>query len=210
MLGQLNNDNVPESEQINEYNRVKDLVLSKNHIFFEGDNFDLNCIWERTNNEITNMFTDFFHILYKENGIEKIITIKGTTKPGIKGSIDSPITYEGITGTAIIIPGQYRKSWQLLNGGKKYPFDTWYFQQIQGICYWRDGDKDLVIDEVQEQDNKIFGTNWHKMGEPINNWSLGCMGFHQKDFESLMLPVFQKAISIFKSNIFTGTIIESF
>ena len=200
---------------MSQFDKIRTAVINKGYLFFDNGDYNLNCIWERTSDTITNYFTDFFHLLYYINKVPQIITIPATTKPGIKGSIDSPITYEGITGTAIIIPNQYRGTWQFTEGlkGSHYPWTAPHFRQIKGISYWRDGDKDLVVDHEQEQDNKVFGTHWHNMSQPgasgfqVNNWSLGCMGWQQPDSNKI-LPIVRQSIKLYEDK-FTGTIIES-
>lgn len=193
-----------------EYIKIKQLVLSKGFEFFEDGNYNLNCIWERTSDKFTNYFTDKFHILYKVDGVEHIVSIPATTKAGMygKGTVTQPNTVEGITGVAIIIPGQYKSTWQFTmgNGSGKLPFGYPYFQQIKGISYWRDGNKDDVVNRVNEQDNKLFGTNWHIMQEPINNWSMGCMGISMNDMMNVVVPLVTKSTPIW-GNVFTGTVI---
>jgi hypothetical protein len=194
------------------YQDLKDILLSKGFKFYSGK-LNLNFIWERTNDVITNKFTDWLHIAYEdENNIQTVLTIPATTKPGIKGSTDSPITYEGVTGTAVICaPQQCGGAWEFRDTDQefsKYP----YFRQIKPINYWRDGDKDQMIDHVQQQNNKIFGTHWHKMSPNgsygsglVNNWSLGCMGSPEPEFKKI-LPLVRKSIPL-HGKYFTGTII---
>jgi hypothetical protein len=195
-----------------EYNRIKQLVLDKDYKFFNGGDYDLNFIWERTSDTFTNYFTDKLHILYTVDNIEKIITLPATTKAGLygKNTVTNPITVIGITGTAIIIPDQYLSSWKFNtgNGTGTLPWGYPYFQQIRGIKYWRDADKDKVIDYVGEQDNKVFGTNWHIMKEPINNWSIGCMGISYDDMLTKVVPITKEAITRW-GDIFSGTIIKT-
>lgn len=195
------------------YQELKSFVELKEYRFFDFGDYNLNFIWIRTNDQITNYFTDLLYVAYRVNGEEKLIIIPATTKPGIKGGTDSPITYEGITGTAVIVPGQYSGAWKFIDsysGFSSYP----YFSQVKPISYWRDGDKDLLIDEVQLQEGKIFGTHWHRMsqngvtGYPINNWSLGCMGAEEPYFKKL-LPVIREAVKRYGA-CFTGTIIKTY
>ena len=192
------------------YQELKDLVLSKGYVFFDTGVYNLNFVWIRTSDSITNYFTDFLYVAYRIGAEEYVLKIPATTKPGIKGSIDTPITYQGVTGTAIIVPGQYRSAWKFIDsyeGFSHYP----YFHQVKGINYWRDGDKDLLVDEVQLQLDQLFGTHWHRMsqngikGYPINNWSLGCMGAEEPYFRQL-LPIVREAVKLY-GPVFTGTII---
>lgn len=206
-----------------DYIGLKTELESRDYIFFDKGDYNINIIFERTSDEYSNMFTDKLHIAYRENGVPKVVTIRATTKPGLKGSILNPITVGGVTGTAVIIPNQYRSAYRYvdINIGNmdfitsNYPFfykqghkQTPYFQQIKGLNYWRDFDKDLVIDEVQEQDNKLFGTHIHSMGEPINNWSLGCMGFSLPDMIYTVSPILKQAIALYGRD-FTVTIIDN-
>ena len=194
------------------YDEVKKTIQSKNYVWFEGE-MNLNMIWERTSDDITNHFTDWLHICYTENKVNKILSLPATTKPGLKGAIDSPITYDGITGTVIIIPGQYLSSWQFIDSYTEflqYP----YFRQIKGIKYWRDGNKDLIVDHVQEEDNQLFGTHWHRMSNiatygsgEVNNWSLGCIGCSEPIWYAV-LPIIRESVKIY-GNVFSGIIIES-
>ncbi len=196
-----------------EYEQLKYSCELLGYKWYNGA-YNLNCIWERTNNIITNKFTDFLHICYDSNETKGLIfTIPATTKPGLKGSILEPVTVNGITGTAIIQPGQYLSAWEFRDTGKEFS-EYPYFRQIAGINYWRDFDKDNVIDEVQPQLNKIFGTHWHRMSQNntygsglVNNWSLGCMGSPEPEFEKI-LPLIREGVKKY-GNKFTGTIIES-
>lgn len=196
------------------FDSIRGKVIEKGFMFFDNGDYNLNFIWERTNDEITNQFTDYLHVLYYLNQMPQIISIPATTKPGLKGSIDSPITYEGITGTAVIIPGQYKGAWRYTEGysEKHYPFNYPYFEQVKGINYWRDGNKDLMIDQVQEQDGQIFYTHWHAMsnmgasGFPVNNWSMGCMGAEEPQWRKI-IEITREAVKKW-GYVFTGTIIE--
>jgi hypothetical protein len=174
----------------------------------------LNFVWERTNKVITNRFTDWLHIAYLENGEKKVLSIPATTKPGLKGSILEPVTVNGVTGTAIIkAPQQVRSGWKFIDSFKefsKYP----YFRQVGKVDYWRDGDKDTEIDPVQDQEDKIFGTHWHRMSNngtygsgQVNNWSLGCMGAPEPEFKKI-LDIVRRSAKVY-GYLFTGTILNS-
>ena len=88
--------------------------------------------------------------------------------------------------------------------------------QIKPIRYWRDGNKDNVIDEVNPE-TAINGTHWHKMSNlgdkrkieefEVNNWSQGCMGCPISEWDKV-IEVTREAIEYGQSDVFTGTIIE--
>lgn len=197
-----------------EYEKLKQIVKDLGYVWFEGP-YNVNFIWERTSDIITNKFTDFLHCCYQteENGTGFVITIPATTKPGLKGSILEPVTVNGVTGTAIIKPGQYRGAWEFRDTFKEFS-EYPYFRQVKPIDYWRDGDKDHEIDRVQDQEDKIFGTHWHRMSQNntygsglINNWSLGCMGAPEPEFEKI-LPLVRENCKRYGNRV-TGTIIET-
>lgn len=196
------------------YQQIKDAITDLGYVWYSG-NFQLNFVWERTNDEITNRFTDPLHICWSGPGPAgtKILTIPATTKPGLKGSILEPVTVSGITGTAIIKPGQYLNTWEFKDTDKEFSHYP-YFRQVGPVDYWRDGDRDKVVDHVQDQEDKIFGTHWHRMSQnntygsgEVNNWSLGCMGSPEPEFKKILEPV-RISVKIHGPK-FTGTIIES-
>jgi len=202
------------------YDEIKAKVLSMNYEFFEGE-LNLNMIWERTSNVFTNKFSDFLHIVYQKGGQNLVLTIPATTKPGLNGAgaILNPPTVHGITGTDVIIPGQYKGTWQFRDTGdfipgKTFPFNYPYFEQINGVNYWRDGEKLLNITKTQEHDNTIDGTQWHLMSNlntdgsgNVNNFSEGCMGSYWSAWNSI-LPLVREAVAKYH-NVFTGTLIDT-
>ena len=205
-----------------EYQKLKQVLEDKNYVFFDNGDYNLNFIWVRNDYHATNHFTDTLFIAYRVNGEEQVLELKCTTKPGLRGSLLNPITVEGVTGTDIIQPGQYRGTWKFIDSYtafSSYPF----FMQIKPINYWRDGDKDLEIDHqpgvdnAVERDGKIDGTQWHRMTNvgdkrkiedfEINNWSLGCLGCPIIEWDTV-LELTRTAVKNWGS-VFTGTIINS-
>lgn len=198
------------------YQELKQLVLSKNFVFFDGPQlYNVNFVWERTSLVFTNMFTDSLHIGYMDENGEQCITLKATTKAALygQGGVLNPVP----GGTAVIKEGQYRSSWSfgMGNGTGILPWGAPYFQQVRGINYWRDANEDATVDEVNEQDNQLFGTNWHIMAEPLSvnipghlPWSEGCCGCSQSDMINIITPLMQKVIPIW-GPLVTGTIIET-
>lgn len=196
------------------YEEVKLGVLKNHFKWFEGT-FNLNFVWERTSFEATNKFTDKLHICYLDKSkYPKILTLPATTKPGLKGSLLEPITVGGIRGTAVIeSPQQVINGWEFRDTSKefsKYP----YFRQVGTLNYWRDGNKDLIIDKVNRQIAKIFGTHWHIMSNigtygsgQVNNWSLGCMGCPEPEFRKI-LPLIREYVKTYGNKV-TGTILET-
>lgn len=196
------------------YQEIEKAVKDKGYKWYTGA-YNLNCIWERTSDIFTNKFTDFLHIAYQatKDGQGFVFTIPATTKAGLKGSVLEPTKVDGVTGTAVIKPGQYLSSWEFRDTYKEFSSYP-YFRQIGKIDYWRDGDKDNVIDRVQDQEDRIFGTHWHRMSQNdtygsglVNNWSLGCMGSPEPEWEKI-LPLIKKGVQAYGTK-FTGTLLET-
>lgn len=190
------------------FEQIEKSVLSKGYVFNKRPNF-VNFIWERTSDNITNKFTDFLHICYNL----QVLTIPATTKAGTNGAFLAPRTVEGITGTAVIIPNQYLNTHQFKDTTKEFSSYP-YFRQIKPLDYWRDGDKDLVIDRVQLQNQKVFFTHWHRMSNNgtygsglVNNWSEGCMGSPEPEWKKI-LPIVREHVPMYGDK-FTTTLMET-
>jgi len=196
------------------YQQIKTAVESLGFKWFKSP-LSLNYIWERVDFVATNKFTDFLHVCYIDSiGKETILTIPATTKPGLVGSLLSPVTVRGVTGTAVIrSPQQVLAGWEFRDTDKefsKYP----YFRQVALLDYWRDGDKDKEIDKVNPEEDKLNGTHWHimsKVGQVgsgnVNNWSLGCCGAIHKEWDKI-LPITRASVLKYGPRV-TGTFIES-
>lgn len=200
-----------------DYQFLKKAIENKGYVFFDKGDYNLNFIWVRNDLHATNHFTDDLYIAYRVKDVETVLSVKCTTKPGLKGSLYNPTTVEGITGTAIIKCGQYRAAWQFRDTTDEFSHYP-YFRQIKAIDYYRDGDKDAEIDLINEQDNKIFCTHWHKMSNvgdkrkveqfEVNNWSKGCLGAPVVEWDKV-ITVARAAIKSGQGTSFTGTIINA-
>jgi hypothetical protein len=89
----------------------------------------------------------------------------------------NPITYQGVTGTAIACEQQVKGCHQFVTGTNwlilwsKQP----YFQQIQPMFIYRDANKDRVLNKERKQYG-MFGINLHRGWGGLKNWncSAGC------------------------------------
>lgn len=196
------------------YNQIKEAVTALGFKWFEKP-YSINYVFERVDFVVTNRFTDLWHLCYKDDkGKDLILTIPVTTKPGLKGSLLEPVTVGGITGTAVIkSPQQVIGGWEFRDTDKEFSHYP-YFRQVGLVDYWRDGNKDLKIDKVQDQEDKLFLTHWHVMSHTgtygsgqVNNWSLGCMGSPEPELKKI-LEVTRKSVGLYGTKV-TGTIIES-
>lgn len=187
------------------YEEVRQAVLKKNYLFFESGNYNINLIFERTNDLITNYFTDFLHLCYKDdNGQPKILSISATTKPGINNCE-----------TFMLKPNQYRGSHYFTEGiaNAQYPFSCPHFRQRLPLqCF--PVKNNIVNKEIIIQDSAMH-THIHcmtkqdnqRIGNPIFTWSEECMGAEAVNFNKI-LPVIREAVKVYGIN-FTITILET-
>jgi hypothetical protein len=204
-------NNLIISKELPLYDKLKICVEKKGYTFFDTGDYNINIIFNRTSNIFTDHFTDMMYIAYKVNGEKKTLSIPATTKAG-SYYVQNPITYQGVTGVAVIVPGQYRGVYQFVDD-----YVTWlnypFFRQIKGMNYYRDYDKDNLLEAVQYQQNQIFGTHIHRMsnvgvtGQIIYNWSAGCMGVEEPNFKQI-LPIVRESVKKY-GNTFTCTIMEA-
>lgn len=195
-------------------------ILARNYAFFEQGDYNLNIVAIRENDVFENTFSDTLHLAYKEGGVWKLITTPWTTLAGTlgRGGEQSPLTGTGtgtgVSGVAIIVPSQYRRVFKFVDNYWQwlaYPF----FQQIGNMQYWRDNNKNGVIDK-----GKIYvgnyATNLHRMGNNgvqktwVNSqwewWSQGCNGSCEPDFKKILAPT-REAVKKW-GNIFSYTMLE--
>src|SRR3989338_25667 len=145
---------------------VKDLCRVKELIFFPD-----NPYWFRTSDIFTDKFSDF---CVNVNGGKAVSVIEATTKAG-KYYVCNPLTVGGITGTGVVVEGQYIDSHEWVPKGK---WGGGYFRQIKPILVYRDGNKDNKLDKniVQKAPN-WYTFFMHAMGKGFSiwDWSAGCL-----------------------------------
>lgn len=141
----------------------------KKYIF----NQNKGITWVRCDDKLTNTFDDF-GVLWVNGEVQEVFACSTTAG---KHYIQNPITYGGITGTAIACQQIVKSSHQFKTSAnwKSLWLGMPYFQQIKPIQIYRDGNKDSVIDKKTTQKG-LFGINFHQagLGNFIDNWSAGC------------------------------------
>lgn len=188
---------------LSEYQMVKQSVLNKGYVWRERGDFDVNIIWVRMSDHVSNMMDDKCYINYKALEVEYCILVDANTKPALYGALYNPVTVGGITGTACIIPQQVLEAHKYINNLWNDTYNPWnqpYFLQVKPLQIWRDNDKDDVIDHMQEESGTPSdGLCIHIQEEPLSTpgkkpWSLGCIGLHKQDFRYTLDPVMKKRI----------------
>lgn len=118
-----------------------------------------------------NLATDF--LLWIENGKIKNI-VSCSTRAG-NFYVYNPITYGGITGTAVLKEGYYPKTW-LGSWQTRFGFKSFELLQVKPVTVYRDGNRNTKIDR-NTQKTGMFGINIHTAGwnNIIDRWSAGCL-----------------------------------
>lgn len=126
----------------------------------------------RTDKNYTDKYSDFLlHI----QGYELLNVYACTTKAG-RYYVYNPITYGGITGTAVLAPGTYYNTWQC-QLTYRFGFKSKELFQVKPVKIGRDGNRNNKIDYTNIQEG-FFGINIHIGGvflSPVWNWSAGCI-----------------------------------
>jgi hypothetical protein len=187
---------------------IEKAVKAKGYNWFENGDYNVNIVGVRNmanGQKATNTFDDWITISYKENGEWKFYSFAATTEAGTH-YLKSPMNKNG---TAIIVPNQYKGSHAIgLHQGKYSAL-----RQVGKLRIWRDNDKDLDYDYVNEADSFNDGINIHKANNTgtsvyVNNWSAACQVLaNAKDFD-LFMDVCQKSADLY-GNKFTYTLITT-
>lgn len=203
--------------------RLKNACQKLGYAFFENGDFNLNLIAVRENDVFENTFSDTLNIVYKENGIWKLEKYNWTTLAGTLGvgGEQNPLTASqtgtGVSGTAVIVEGQYRGVFRFVDSNNyntlwlQYP----YFDQIKNMNYYRDNDKNGIISRGRIYQGN-YKTNLHRM---TNNgvisrfvnywnvgWSQGCNGCPEPDFKKIV-DLVRKAVVLY-GNVFSYTLLH--
>ena len=192
--------------------QIERAVKAKGYKWFEdaaNKGYDVNVVGVRNNSpavykKVTNVFDDWLTVTFKDSlGNWNFFCWNATTDPGKKGVQQ----YHNAKGVARLVPGQYRSAWMVDKHQGKYDA---LCQRLGEVTVWRDGNKDLVFDEIKK-DTGIFGINIHKAGTDstwVENWSEGCQVFKRvKDFNEFM-SICKRAAKI-HGNKFSYTLLES-
>ena len=168
---------------------IKSYFSAKDYKFFDTPDkrLNLNIIGVRRDNQGSNTFDDFLLVMYREEELMINHRWQATTDPG-KYWLMNPMNPKG---TAVLVPGQYRSTWQLGKHQNNYEA----LVQSKPVKVWRDNDKDEVIDYENITtmiDEGYFGINIHRSNPytesyVVNKWSAGCQVFKKvEDFKTFM------------------------
>ena len=188
---------------------IKSYFSAKDYKFFDTPDrkLNLNIIGVRRDNQGTNTFDDFLLVIYREEELMISHRWQATTDPG-KYWLKNPMNPKG---TAVLVPDQYRGTWQLGKHQGKYEA----LVQRKPVKVWRDNNKDEVIDYnniVTLVDEGYFGINIHRSNPydqsyEINKWSAGCQVFKKVDDFNTLMGLCRESAKIYGAS-FTYTLID--
>ena len=182
-----------------------DAVADLGYAVFESGLYNLNIIGIRSKSHEANSFDDRICVVYKDESGWITRTWKATCDPG-SYHLSNP---SRVSGTAILVPGQYRNVYKIGKHRGKYDALT---QRNGVVKVYRDSNKDDILDaDVSSQEEGYFGINIHKAGQQstrVDKWSAGCQVFaNESDFNDFM-DICRKQTTERGWRTFTYTLIE--
>jgi len=188
---------------------IKAYFAAKDYKFFDTPDrkLNLNIIGVRRDNQGSNTFDDFLLVMYREEELMINHRWQATTDPG-KYWLLNPMNPKG---TAILVPGQYRGTWQLGKHQGKYEA----LVQRKPVKVYRDNNKDEAINYnniTTLVDEGYFGINIHRSNPydqsyVINKWSAGCQVFKKIDDFNIFMGLCRDSAKIYGPK-FTYTLID--
>jgi hypothetical protein len=147
------------------------------HAVFTKGTYNLNIIGIRSKTHVPNKFDDRMCLVYKDDKGWVTRTWECTTDPG-QYWLDHPMKP---TGTAIMVPGQYRGAYKI--GKHRGQYDA-LVQTGGRVKVYRDNNKDEILDHDPESViDGYFGINIHRSSTraagstEVDRWSAGCQVF---------------------------------
>lgn len=186
---------------------IEKSVKAQSWKWFDKGDYNLNIVGVRnlTNNKVTNLFDDWITLSYMVKGQWQFHQFNATTEAG-DDYFAKPMNPRG---TAIIKEGQYSKVWALgLHQGKYKAL-----RQVGKFVTYRDNDKDLEIDYINEMDSFNDGINCHRANANgvsvyVNNWSAACQVIASSTDFQTFLSICEQAEKLY-GNSFTYTLLNT-
>jgi len=190
----------------------------KGYAFFEDRKYDLNIGGIRSDTTEPNRFDDSFFVAFiDERSTWRVAMWSCTTDPGLyflgSGKMGNR------SGTAVLIPGQYRRCWTIgTHGKKKYPA---LVQNGMPFKVWRDHNQDGSLDRAGKVYDDVTGLNCHKAyswnegkaigrNKVVANWSAGCQVAEVSyAHDYILMPLARKQVAKGAGRTFTYTLFDA-
>ena len=184
----LDDTEMPSLEQVtNAMRRLSYTICDGKDRSGRKRNYDLNIFGIRTSSVKAGAFDDWIGVFWMnwDRDTWEFHVWNATTDPGIYW-LDQPLN---VRGTAILVPDQYRSSYQIGLHRNKYEA----LVQCKSVKVYRDNDKDEILDMMPETIQRgLFGINIHRASADqrstrVGKWSAGCQVLADpRDFAQLM------------------------
>ena len=164
--------------------------MRKNNMTVFTKPFDVTLGGIRTKDNVANTFNDWLFASYWNDKKELIsVIVAGTTDAGLTARL-KPTNPKGVV---IIQHGIQHRGVYRLENPKVVPSERGHkgkqaFRQIRPMKYWRDNDRDNILETGLNEEFTLSFTNGHDMGTKgfqVNNWSEGCWGSTEKNMKLL-------------------------
>lgn len=168
--------------------------------FYDNGKYNINLFGIRNSSMIVDEWNDLLCVAYRdEDNTPRLMVHKGSTKPGLywlKTKLGN------INGTAILMPGQYPKCWQIGFHNNQYLALT---QKGMPFRVWRDADGDSRFDYDGEVFTDVTGLNMHtesylRETEKVGMYSAGCQVRADNDEHDEVMAVCQKSAGLYGSS----------
>lgn len=165
-------------------------VMKNNNMTVFTKPFDVTLGGIRTKDNVANTFNDWLFASYWNDKKELIsVIVAGTTDAGLTARL-KPTNPKGVV---IIQHGIQHRGVYRLENPKVVPSERGHkgkqaFRQIAPMKYWRDNDRDNILETGVNEEFTLSFTNGHDMGTKgfqVNNWSEGCWGSTEKNMQLL-------------------------
>jgi hypothetical protein len=157
------------------YQELKSIMADKGYKFFNSA-WSVNVIGIR-NPESTNKFGCTMCIAYRDDNFQPIVEyFPCTTVPGTHWLLN-PLSSNG---AAIIMEGQYRGVYKVGIHNRSRPSKSYAaLEQVKPMKYFRDNNKNSIVDANGKVYSGIFKTNIHRasstwVSQFVDKWSAGC------------------------------------
>ncbi len=188
--------------------RVTQALKRKGYVFLDdGKNYHLNIVGVRNPSTAINSFDDKVFLVYRdENGQMQALEYPITTDPGEYYTRTKLLNKAG---AAILVPGQYRNTYQIAKHRNKYDA---LCQRGGKVKVWRDGNMDETLNRSGTVHEGWYGINIHRAGQSgtttkVGRYSAGCQVFANADNFATFMSLAEKSRNI-RGNQFTYTLLE--
>jgi hypothetical protein len=181
-----------------------------NMAFFTRGDYNLNIVGVRNDFGLADKFDDKINVIYRVDSEWVFDSYPATTEPGTS-ILQRPLKSVQHKGTAILIPGQYRSTYQIHTHGGKRKYKA-LCQRAGTVWVWRDNNRDRLADIDGPREEGMFGINIHRQWGPddreyTGGVSAGCQVFQSSlDFYQFMETC--QIASDTWGNLFTYTLVN--